>query len=71
MTIPDTHGGPYDRCPRCSHEMVMRQRRSDGHAFYGCTNYPACTQTLPSMTCWNEDGHADLGRYLDGLDPNE
>lgn len=29
----------------CGGTLVLRHRRSDGHAFYGCTNYPACRQT--------------------------
>lgn len=30
------------KCPFCGGEMVMRHRRSDGAAFYGCRKYPSC-----------------------------
>lgn len=29
-------------CPRCGSKMVLRHRRTDGHAFYGCSAYPKC-----------------------------
>lgn len=29
-------------CPRCSAHMVLRHRKSDGGAFYGCSNFPRC-----------------------------
>ena len=32
-------------CPRCGNAMVIRTRESDGHKFWGCTNYPSCKQT--------------------------
>ena len=30
------------KCPYCGGEMVLRHRRSNGAAFYGCRNYPNC-----------------------------
>ena len=33
---------PAPKCPLCGGEMVMRHRRSDGAAFYGCRKYPSC-----------------------------
>ena len=33
---------PTPKCPFCGGEMVMRHRRSDGAAFYGCRKYPSC-----------------------------
>jgi ssDNA-binding Zn-finger/Zn-ribbon topoisomerase 1 len=32
-------------CGKCGSEMVKRIRRSDGHPFWGCPNYPACMGT--------------------------
>ena len=29
-------------CPKCGKAMVIKTRRSDGHKFWGCTNYPSC-----------------------------
>lgn len=43
--MPSDHASP--RCPKCSGEMVLRQRRSDGRRFYGCSSYPKCTGTRP------------------------
>ncbi|MCA1834619.1 MAG: hypothetical protein LC750_18135 [Actinobacteria bacterium] len=28
--------------------MVLRRRRSDGAAFYGCSRYPICRGTRPA-----------------------
>ena len=33
---------PTPKCPFCGGDMVMRHRRSDGAAFYGCRKYPSC-----------------------------
>ena len=33
---------PAPKCPFCGGDMVMRHRRSDGAAFYGCRKYPSC-----------------------------
>ena len=33
---------PSPKCPFCGGDMVMRHRRSDGAAFYGCRKYPSC-----------------------------
>ena len=30
------------KCPHCGGDMVLRHRRSDGAAFYGCRSYPRC-----------------------------
>lgn len=35
--------------------MVERVRRSDGNKFYGCPNFPKCTETAP-----HEDTEDDL-----------
>lgn len=32
-------------CSRCGERMVIRQRRSDGNRFYGCSAFPRCRQT--------------------------
>lgn len=29
-------------CPKCQKPMVLRARKSDGLAFYGCSGFPAC-----------------------------
>ena len=34
------------KCPRCGSSMVLRHRRSDGAAFYGCSQYPNCRGTV-------------------------
>jgi hypothetical protein len=34
-------------CPECNRSMVLRRRKSDNAAFFGCRNYPDCKQTLP------------------------
>ena len=41
------HGGvsvadPAPKCPRCGAPMVLRNRKSDGKLFYGCSAYPKC-----------------------------
>jgi restriction system protein len=38
-------------CPRCEHEMVLRQARSGPNAggkFWGCSRYPRCRYTMPA-----------------------
>lgn len=30
------------KCPKCGAKMVLRHRKSDGAAFYGCSRYPQC-----------------------------
>ncbi|WP_324400055.1 restriction endonuclease, partial [Ottowia sp.] len=41
--------GEYWRptCPSCSVKLVERKKRRTGSRFWGCTNYPRCTYTLP------------------------
>ena len=34
--------GDKPLCPFCGSEMILRRRKSDGKAFYGCRRYPAC-----------------------------
>jgi hypothetical protein len=37
-------------CPRCGIPMVLRtasKGRAKGTKFYGCVNYPKCTQVMP------------------------
>ena len=34
--------GEVPRCPYCGGEMVLRKRKNDGAAFYGCSAYPKC-----------------------------
>ena len=33
------------KCPKCGAKMVLRHRKSDGAAFYGCSKYPQCRGT--------------------------
>lgn len=33
------------KCPKCGAKMVLRHRKSDGAAFYGCSRYPQCRGT--------------------------
>lgn len=35
------------RCSKCGCLMVLRSRKSDGARFFGCSNYPRCTNVLP------------------------
>ncbi len=30
------------KCPKCGAKMVLRHRKSDGRAFYGCSTFPQC-----------------------------
>lgn len=41
--------GEYWRptCPSCGVKLVERRKRRTGSPFWGCTNYPRCTYTLP------------------------
>lgn len=34
------------KCPCCGAKMVLRRRRSDHGAFYGCSAYPKCRYTI-------------------------
>ena len=34
-------------CPKCGEQMVIRYRKSDGSAFYGCPAFPDCKGTRP------------------------
>ena len=42
--------------------MVMRVRRSDAHAFYGCAEYPRCkgTRALDGTTGYHPDPHGNM-----------
>jgi very-short-patch-repair endonuclease len=33
------------KCPRCSSQMVVRERKWDKHKFYGCSHFPRCKGT--------------------------
>ena len=33
---------PAPKCPYCGASMVLRNRKSDGKSFYGCSAYPKC-----------------------------
>ncbi len=35
------------KCPRCGSMMIVRERRSDKHKFYGCSRFPNCRETKP------------------------
>ncbi|MBQ7249819.1 MAG: NERD domain-containing protein [Bacilli bacterium] len=32
-------------CPRCGGQLVLRESKTTGHKFYGCSNYPKCKFT--------------------------
>ena len=36
------------KCPRCGARMVLRHRKSDNGAFYGCSQYPKCRGIRPA-----------------------
>lgn len=38
----DVGAGDQPLCSFCGGEMVLRKRKSDGKAFYGCKRYPNC-----------------------------
>jgi DNA topoisomerase-3 len=40
---PAAAGGPP--CPKCGKPMSLRERKSDGNKFLGCTGYPECRHT--------------------------
>ena len=52
------------KCPRCKGRMVLRMRRTDAHAFYGCFDYPRCTATRDLDGVAN--GHPDPHGNMDG-----
>lgn len=33
------------RCPKCNGDMVLKNNRLTGDAFFGCVRYPECTGT--------------------------
>ena len=33
-------------CPQCGKPMIKRERRSDGHPFWGCSGFPKCRQIV-------------------------
>lgn len=37
------------RCPRCTTTMVRRTNRANGEAFWGCSSYPRCRGTRPTV----------------------
>lgn len=39
---------PATQTCRCGAAMVLRQRRSDGNAFLGCSTFPKCRHTIPA-----------------------
>ena len=43
-TVAQANSGPILPCA-CGATMVLRQRRSDGSPFWGCSRFPACRQT--------------------------
>lgn len=61
-------------CPHCGAEMVIRRKRekhvlkqfqprsTQGSEFWGCTNYPSCTKTLPIK---NSDAEMSEVKKLD------
>ncbi len=34
-------------CRVCAVDLTIRFRREDGQKFWGCSNYPGCTETMP------------------------
>lgn len=49
VTLADCDGVPQARfrCRCCGHLLVKRERKSDHSEFWGCSEYPDCTQTYP------------------------
>jgi len=50
--VPKLARGPvpesFPSCPKCGSMMVKRYRRTDGGAFWGCSQYPRC----PGIVDW-------------------
>ena len=49
-------------CPGCGDVMRLRKAkrgRNKGHYFWGCTNYPKCTETLATASLASQTRHAD------------
>ncbi|HPO38514.1 MAG TPA: four helix bundle protein [Kiritimatiellia bacterium] len=40
------HGEP-PRCPACGQAMRLMRRKRDNSPFWGCSDYPGCSETLP------------------------
>lgn len=34
------------RCPNCRKPLILRERRSDQHQFFGCEDYPSCNGSI-------------------------
>lgn len=51
--LPEVDGFPD--CPTCNSGMVLRQRKTDGRAFWGCSSFPTCKGLLKF-----EDGNAAI-----------
>ncbi len=43
--LDDPSEGKAVTCPKCGASMHERTRRSDGHRFMGCNDYPKCKGT--------------------------
>lgn len=57
-------------CPRCKGRMVMRMRRTDAHAFYGCFDYPKCrgTRDLDGVANYGHpDPHGNMDHPADDI----
>jgi hypothetical protein len=44
---PEVAVGDTKLCSRCGEPMVVRHRKSDGEAFWGCSTFPRCRHTEP------------------------
>lgn len=45
MTLYSPDTAPI--CEDCGEQMVERRRKVDGKRFYGCRNFPRCSNTEP------------------------
>jgi len=48
MTHESAAAGSTSACPRCGATMILRHRKKDHGAFYGCSQYPSCRGIRPA-----------------------
>jgi len=42
VAVKPTVQSSETKCPRCHGQMILRERRSDGSKFFGCSRFPRC-----------------------------
>lgn len=54
-------------CPQCSGIMLPRRRKKNQLQFFGCSNFPACRQTMTARE-YELQGYLEIGEHPD-IDP--